>query len=67
MGMQIQLIRDDERGVTFMATMIIMLMIAILGVTALTMSGIGNSTIGALRMAKKERLRQNRASELPSM
>lgn len=53
MGMQIQLIRDDERGVTFMATMIIMLMIAILGVTALTMSGIGNLTVVELRMAEE--------------
>lgn len=53
MGKQIRLIGNDERGVTFMATMIIMLMIAILGVTALTMSGIGNSTIGALRMGEE--------------
>jgi hypothetical protein len=53
MHKSIQRTIGDNRGVTMMATMIIMLMIAVLGVAALTMSGIGNSTIGALRMAEE--------------
>lgn len=52
-GKEIRSVIEDESGVSFMATVIIMLMVAILGVAALTMSGIGNSTVGALRMAEE--------------
>ncbi len=43
----------DERGVSFMATMMITLMVGALGVAALTMSGMENSTAGAMRMVEE--------------
>lgn len=43
----------DERGVSFMTTMMIMLMAGALGVAALTMSGMENSTAGAMRMVEE--------------
>jgi hypothetical protein len=53
MGKRVPSSLPQECGVTLIASMIIMLMISILGVAALTMSGIGNSTIGALRMTEE--------------
>ena len=44
---------NDERGVSFMATMMITLMVGSLGVAALTMSGMENSTAGAMRMVEE--------------
>ncbi|MBX3302764.1 MAG: hypothetical protein KF693_11170 [Nitrospira sp.] len=43
----------DERGVSFMTVMIIMLMTGVLGVAALTMTGLENSTAGAMRMVEE--------------
>ena len=43
----------DERGVSFMTVMIIMLMAGALGVAALTMTGLENSTAGAMRMVEE--------------
>lgn len=43
----------DERGVAFMTTMIITLMAGVLGVAALTMTGLENSTAGAMRMVEE--------------
>lgn len=43
----------DERGVAFMGTMMVVLMLGLLGVTALTMSALGNSSAGALRMVEE--------------
>jgi len=43
----------DERGVSFMAVMIITLMAGALGVAALTMTGLENSTAGAMRMLEE--------------
>jgi len=43
----------DERGVSFMATMMITLMAGALGVAALTMTGMENSTAGAMRMVEE--------------
>lgn len=44
---------SNERGVSFMATMMITLMVGSLGVAALTMSGMENSTAGAMRMVEE--------------
>ncbi len=44
---------SDERGVSFMTTMMITLMVGALGVAALTMSGMENSTAGAMRMVEE--------------
>jgi hypothetical protein len=43
----------DERGVSFMAVMIVTLMVGVLGVAALTMSGLENSMAGAMRMVEE--------------
>ena len=43
----------DERGVSFMTVMIITLMAGALGVAALTMTGLENSTAGAMRMVEE--------------
>lgn len=43
----------DERGVSFMAVMIITLMTGVLGVAALTMTGLENSMAGAVRMVEE--------------
>lgn len=43
----------DERGVSFMTVMIITLMVGALGVAALTMTGLENSTAGAMRMVEE--------------
>ena len=48
-----KLLLRDERGVAFMGTMMVVLMLGVLGVTALTMSGLGNSSAGALRMVEE--------------
>lgn len=43
----------DEQGVSFMTVMIITLMAGSLGVAALTMTGLENSTAGAMRMVEE--------------
>lgn len=43
----------DERGTSFMAVMMVMLMAGTLGVAALTMTGLENSMAGALRMVEE--------------
>lgn len=43
----------DEQGVSFMTVMIITLMAGALGVAALTMTGLENSTAGAMRMVEE--------------
>jgi hypothetical protein len=43
----------DERGVSFMAVMILTLMTGVLGVAALTMTGMENSMAGAVRMVEE--------------
>ena len=43
----------DERGVSLMITMIVTLMVGVLGVAALTMSGLENSMAGAMRMIEE--------------
>lgn len=43
----------DERGVSFMAVMLITLMMGLLGVAALTMTGLENSMAGAIRMVEE--------------
>ncbi|ALA60821.1 hypothetical protein [Nitrospira moscoviensis] len=43
----------DERGVSFMAVMIMTLMTGVLGVAALTMTGLENSMAGAVRMVEE--------------
>lgn len=43
----------DEQGVSFMTVMMIMLMAGALGVAALTMTGLENSTAGAMRMVEE--------------
>lgn len=43
----------DERGVSFMTIMIVTLMVGVLGVAALTMSGMENSMAGAMRMVEE--------------
>ncbi len=43
----------DDRGVSFMAVMILMLMTGVLGVAALTMTGMENSMAGAVRMVEE--------------
>jgi Tfp pilus assembly protein PilX len=44
---------QDERGVSFMAVMMLTLMVAGLGVAALTMTGLENSMAGAVRMVEE--------------
>ena len=41
-------INRDERGVSFMTVMILTLMTGVLGVAALTMTGLENSMAGAI-------------------
>ena len=43
----------NERGVSFMSVMIITLMTGVLGVAALTMTGLENSMAGAVRMVEE--------------
>lgn len=43
----------DEQGVSFMTVMVITLMAGALGVAALTMTGLENSTAGAMRMVEE--------------
>lgn len=43
----------DDQGVSFMTVMIITLMAGALGVAALTMTGLENSTAGAMRMVEE--------------
>ena len=43
----------DERGVSFMAVMMLMLMVGGLGVAALTMTGLENSMAGSVRMVEE--------------
>lgn len=43
----------DERGVSFMAVMMLTLMVGGLGVAALTMTGLENSMAGAVRMVEE--------------
>lgn len=43
----------DERGASFMVVMILTLMTGVLGVAALTMTGIENSMAGAVRMVEE--------------
>lgn len=43
----------DEQGVSFITVMMIMLMVGALGVAALTMTGLENSTAGAMRMVEE--------------
>jgi Tfp pilus assembly protein PilX len=46
-------IGHDERGVSFMAVMMLTLMVGGLGVAALTMTGLENSMAGAVRMVEE--------------
>ena len=43
----------NERGTSFMTTMLLMLIIGALGVAALTMTGMENSMAGAIRMVEE--------------
>ena len=43
----------DERGTSFMAVMMVMLMAGTLGVAALTMTGLENSMAGSMRMVEE--------------
>ncbi len=43
----------DERGISMVIVMIVMLMVGVLGVAALTMSGLENSMAGAMRMVEE--------------
>ncbi len=45
--------RSDERGVAFMTVMMLTLMTGVLGVAALTMTGLENSMAGAVRMVEE--------------
>lgn len=51
--MRVTQVISDERGVSFITTMMIMLMAGALGVAALTMTGMENSTAGAMRMVEE--------------
>lgn len=44
---------QDERGISFMVMMIIVLLTGVLGVAALTMTGLENSMAGAIRMVEE--------------
>jgi len=44
---------SDERGIAFMTVMILTLMTGVLGVAALTMTGLENSMAGAVRMVEE--------------
>jgi Tfp pilus assembly protein PilX len=46
-------LRSDERGVAFMTVMMLTLMTGVLGVAALTMTGLENSMAGAVRMVEE--------------
>jgi Tfp pilus assembly protein PilX len=46
-------IGSDERGIAFMTVMILTLMTGVLGVAALTMTGLENSMAGAVRMVEE--------------
>jgi Tfp pilus assembly protein PilX len=50
---EFRLIRQDERGISFMVMMIIVLLTGVLGVAALTMTGLENSMAGAIRMVEE--------------
>ena len=44
---------SDEQGIAFMTVMILTLMTGVLGVAALTMTGLENSMAGAVRMVEE--------------
>lgn len=46
-------VASDERGIAFMTVMILTLMTGVLGVAALTMTGLENSMAGAVRMVEE--------------
>lgn len=46
-------VASDERGVALLTVMMITLMTGVLGVAALTMTGLENSTAGAMRMVEE--------------
>ena len=50
---RIERIGRDERGVSFMAVMMFMVMVGALGVAALTITGMENSMAGAVRMVEE--------------
>jgi Tfp pilus assembly protein PilX len=52
-GSRIFKIASDERGIAFMTVMILTLMTGVLGVAALTMTGLENSMAGAVRMVEE--------------
>lgn len=52
-GSRIFKVVSDERGIAFMTVMILTLMTGVLGVAALTMTGLENSMAGAVRMVEE--------------
>jgi len=46
-------VHSDERGVSFMMVMMLILMVGVLGVAALTTTGLENSMAGAMRMVEE--------------
>jgi hypothetical protein len=52
-GSRIFKVASDERGIAFMTVMILTLMTGVLGVAALTMTGLENSMAGAVRMVEE--------------
>lgn len=46
-------VTKDDRGISFMVMMILVLMTGVLGVAALTMTGLENSMAGAIRMVEE--------------
>jgi len=52
-GSHILKVVSDERGIAFMTVMILTLMTGVLGVAALTMTGLENSMAGAVRMVEE--------------
>ena len=52
-GNRLRCFSRDERGVSFMMVMILILMVGALGVAALTMSAMENSMAGAMRMVEE--------------
>ncbi|MBH0191370.1 MAG: hypothetical protein HP492_06340 [Nitrospira sp.] len=52
-GSRMLKVAADERGIAFMTVMILTLMTGVLGVAALTMTGLENSMAGAVRMVEE--------------
>jgi Tfp pilus assembly protein PilX len=52
-GSHILKVASDEQGIAFMTVMILTLMTGVLGVAALTMTGLENSMAGAVRMVEE--------------